>query len=218
MRRVNGALDFQDGQLKSMDLSDETAELAIVTAARTQLARQRQQLMASLVRMGINRIVVTDGRISAKIMYDFQARDDLKRQRSATAFDYATQSGRVATTWEGEGKHDEGGTYSGQGKNKKEEGDYEYSVDYYSKGDYKYAQKPIVTATSTASEASESALQTRAQLAGNVEGNFKSDYLPLDKMATPGMTSCPRRAIRSNPLRPDKHRHHNKSRRQRLEC
>src|SRR5687768_14532764 len=49
LRRVNGALDFQDGQLKSMDLSDETAELAIVTAARTQLARQRQQLMASLV-------------------------------------------------------------------------------------------------------------------------------------------------------------------------
>ena len=31
--------------------------------------------MASLVLMGINRIVVTDGRISAKIIYDVTAQD-----------------------------------------------------------------------------------------------------------------------------------------------
>ncbi len=43
-----------------------------------------------------------------------------------------------------------------------------------------------MTAMSTASEASDSPLQTRAQLAGHVEVNFKSDYLPLEKMATPG--------------------------------
>lgn len=29
-----------------------------------------------------------------------------------------------------------------------------------------------------------------AQLAGSVEVNFKSDYLPLDKMATPGMIAA----------------------------
>lgn len=190
LRRVNGALEFQDGQLKSMDLSDETAELALVTAARTQLARQRQQLLASLVLMGINRIVVTDGRIQAKIMYDFQARDSMRKQRSATAFDYATQDGRVATTWEGEGTYDSGSTYAGSGKYEQGKGDYEYNADYYSKGEYKYSQKPIVTAMSTASEASDSALQTRAQLAGNVEVNFKSDYLPLEKMATPGMIAA----------------------------
>ncbi len=190
LRRVNGALEFQDGQLKSMDLSDETAELALVTAARTQLARQRQQLLASLVLMGINRIVVTDGRIQAKIMYDFQARDSMRKQRSATAFDYATENGRIATTWEGEGTYDRGGTSGGKGKYEQGKGDYEYNADYYSKGEYKYSQKPIVTAMSTASEASDSALQTRAQLAGNVEVNFKSDYLPLEKMATPGMIAA----------------------------
>lgn len=190
LNRVNRSLDFQDGQLKSMDLSDETAELALVTAARTQLARQRQQLLASLVLMGINRIVVTDGRIQAKIMYDFQARDSMRKQRSATAYDYATQGGRVATTWEGEGKYDTGSTYGGQGRYEQGKGDYEYNADYYSKGEYKYSQKPIVTAMSTATEASDSALQTRAQLAGNVEVNFKSDYLPLEKMATPGMIAA----------------------------
>jgi hypothetical protein len=140
--------------------------------------------------MGINRIVVTDGRISAKIMYDFQARDTLSKRRTATAFDYATQDGRIATTWEGEGKYDTGGTTGGRGKYEQGKGDYEYNADYYSKGEYKYSQRPIVTAMSTASEASDAALQTRAQLAGNVEVNFKSDYLPLDKMATPGMIAA----------------------------
>jgi hypothetical protein len=43
---------------------------------------------------------------------------------------------------------------------------------------------------STATEATDAALQTRAQLAGTVEVNFKSDYLPLDKMATPGMIAA----------------------------
>ena len=195
LRRVNGALDFQDGQLKSMDLSDETAELAIVTAARTQLARQRQQLLASLVLMGINRIVVTDGRIQAKIMYDFQARDSLRKQRSAAAYDYATEKDlwgreRIATTQEGEKKFDRGSTSSGQGKYTKDKSDYEYNADSYAKGEHKYAEKPIMTAMSTAAEASDAALQTRAQLAGNVEVNFKSDYLPLEKMATPGMIAA----------------------------
>jgi hypothetical protein len=186
LRRVNGALQFEDGQLKSMDLSDETAELALVTAARTQLARQRQQLLASLVLMGISRIVVTDGRIQAKILYDFQARDSMRKARSASAFDYATEGGRVARLHEGEGDYESGSKYSGEGK----DDEYEYDADYYSKGSYKYAQKPIMTAMSTATEATDAALQTRAQLAGTVEVNFKSDYLPLDKMATPGMIAA----------------------------
>ena len=33
--------------------------------------------------------------------------------------------------------------------------------------------------------ADDSSLQTKASLLGNVEVNFKSDYLPLEKMATP---------------------------------
>jgi len=195
LRRVNGSIQFQDGQLTSLDLSDETSELALVTAARTQLARQRQQLLASMVLMGINRIVVTDGRISAKVMYQFQAIDTMKKARTASAYDYATQKGPwgqegIATTSEGEGSYDTGNTYSGKGKYEKDKGDYDYSADYYSKGDYKYSQKPIVTAMSVATEASDAMLQTRAQLAGSVDVNFKSDYLPLDKMATPGMIAA----------------------------
>ena len=33
-------------------------------------------------------------------------------------------------------------------------------------------------------------MQTKIQLSGAVDVNFKSDYLPLDKMATPQMISA----------------------------
>ena len=80
------------------DVTDNEREL--VQSARTQLATSRQQLLATMVLMGINRIVVTDGKIQAKIMYDFQARDNTRRQRSAAAMDYARdQSGNVQRTY-----------------------------------------------------------------------------------------------------------------------
>ena len=192
LKRVN-SMQFEDGNvMKSMDLSDENVEKALVMAARMQLAKQRQQLMASMVLMGINRIVITDGKISAKIMYDFKATDSMKKRRSATAMDYARNAdGSLQTTYAGEGTYDSGGTKT-RTYNKDKDGavSADRSSDYYTKGEYKFENKPVVTAMSTASEASESQLQTRVQLAGAVEVNFKSDYLPLDKMATPGMIAA----------------------------
>lgn len=191
LKKVNSQLSFTDGQLNSMDLSDENTELAIVTAARTQLARQRQQLMASLVLMGINRIVVTDGKLSAKIMYDFQARDNKRLSRSAAAFDYARNAdGSLATTWKGEGTYESGSNRNRSSNRDGESSGSESSAEAFANGTYKYEQMPVMTAMSTASDASESQLQTRAQLTGAVEVNFKSDYLPLDKMATPGMIAA----------------------------
>lgn len=187
LRRVNGSLDFQDGALKSMDLSDENVEKALVIAARTQLARQRQQLLASLVLMGINRIVVTDGRIHAKILYDFQARDNRSLRRSAAAYDFARDRwGNLAKTRQSEGEYESGGDSSYSRDDKSVDRD----ANWYAKGNYKYSEQPVMSAMSTASEASDAVLSTRAQLAGTVEVNFKSDYLPLDKMATPGMIAA----------------------------
>src|SRR5258708_6736774 len=181
LKRVNDSLPTP---VKSLDLSDEDNERELVQSARTQLATSRQQLLATMVLMGINRIVVTDGKIQAKIMYDFQARDNTRRQRSATAMDYARdQSGNVQSTYGSEGDYEnksEGGETQGK------EGTDSYDQrdgNYYSKGTYKYTQQPIITAMSTASETSESALQTKASLSGVVDINFKSDYLPLEQMA-----------------------------------
>ncbi|MDQ0373922.1 hypothetical protein [Cellulomonas humilata] len=184
LQRVNNKLEFENGSLKSLDLSDENVEKALVENSRIQLARQRQQLMASLVLMGINRIVVTDGRISAKIIYDVRSQDRLTRRRSATAMDVARdKDGRVQTTYAGEGKYDQGGTTS----RSRSDGDSQYDADYFAKGEYKYENKPIITAQTSASETSDAALQTKIQLTGAVDVNFKSDYLPLDRMATPQM-------------------------------
>jgi hypothetical protein len=191
LKRVN-SMQFEDGNvMKSMDLSDENVEKALVMAARMQLAKQRQQLMASMILMGINRIVITDGKISAKIMYDFTATDKMSKRRSAQAFDYARDpDGKVQTTLAGEGKYDSGGNSNYSRDLSKDTNTTDNTSDYYTKGEYKFENKPVMTAMSAASEASDSQLQTRVQLAGAVEVNFKSDYLPLDKMATPGMIAA----------------------------
>jgi hypothetical protein len=180
LQQVNSKLPTP---VKSMDLSDDQNEGALVQSARTQLATSRQQLLATMVLMGINRIVVTDGKIQAKIMYDFQARDNSKSQRSAAAMDYATDSsGNVQSTYGSEGTYEtsQGGSETSSGSDGTQD---RKTCDFYTKGQYKYTQQPIITAMSTATEASESALQTKAQLSGLVDINFKSDYLPLDKMA-----------------------------------
>jgi hypothetical protein len=177
--RVNSRLPTP---VKSLDLSDDENENALVQSARTQLATSRQQLLATMVLMGINRIVITDGKIQAKIMYDFQARDSSKMQRSATAMDYATDSsGNVQTTSSSQIDTE---ANRGESSYSKSDGSEDRQTGaYYTKGTYKYSQQPIITAMSTASEVSESALQTKAQLSGTVDINFKSDYLPLEKMA-----------------------------------
>ena len=192
LKKVNNKLEFENGALKSLDLSDANVEQALVENSRLQLARQRQQLMASIVLMGINRIVVTDGKISAKIIYDVKANDRMSKRRSASAVDMArNKDGTIQTTYKGEGEYDSGskneGTYS---RDKDGAYDGDYSSDYYAKGKYKYENQPIITAQTAASEVNEAALQTKIQLSGMVDVNFKSDYLPLDKMATPGMIAA----------------------------
>jgi hypothetical protein len=54
------------------DLSDEASEAEPVRRAKLHIARGRQQLLASMVLLGINRIVVTDGVINAKVIFDMR--------------------------------------------------------------------------------------------------------------------------------------------------
>lgn len=55
------------------DLSDDTVEDVVVPAARRSLAEQRQQTLATMVMMGINRVVVSDGEITAKLVFHVDA-------------------------------------------------------------------------------------------------------------------------------------------------
>lgn len=185
LKRINNSgLPVEGEKLSSLD--DENIEEKLVPAARTQLATSRQQLLATMVLMGINRIVVTDGKISAKVMYDFQARDTMRYQRSATQFDYAKDAyGNLQTVRQGEKNIEEESDRGGYTYNRdKDKADIDYrGGSYYAKGNYKFTDSPVVTLASASQQATNADLQTRASLAGVVEVNFKSDYLPLEKMA-----------------------------------
>jgi hypothetical protein len=178
LRRVNESLPL-DTPLTSLD--DDSVEEKLVPAARTQLATSRQQLLATMVLMGINRIVVTDGRIQAKVMFDFQARDNFKAQRSATSFDYL--KGVQRTTQEGE---QEVKVQGGERQSSSDDDgwqDKERDASWYAKGKYKNTSEPVLKLMSVSASQTDAAITTKAQLMGNVEVNFKSDYLPLEKMA-----------------------------------
>ncbi|MDW3180851.1 hypothetical protein [Roseobacter sp.] len=194
LRKVNNSISFENGELKTLDLSDENVEKALVHNARLQLAKQRQQMMASLILMGINRIVVTDGRISAKILYDFRAGDRQISRRSATAMDVARDAdGNVQTVRSGESEMEIDSSSERRGRSYDGDGGSEggtRNAEFYLKGKHKYQDKPVITASASAMTGSETQIQTKVQLAGNVSVNFKSDYLPLEKMATPGMIAA----------------------------
>jgi hypothetical protein len=150
----DGLPDFQRdlGLSEEIDeLDDQTIEDQLVPAAQTDLARGRQQLLATMVLMGINRIVVTDGRINAKIRFSFSATDHLERTGTAEAYENQTRS-------------------------------YDFDVSMgrsYAKGHVK-STVPISVATTTGSSTAD--IQAAGVLSGEVSINFKSDFMPLEKM------------------------------------
>lgn len=167
---------------KPRDLSSETLESIIVPAAEMQLALSRQRLLATTLMMGLQKIVVTDGRISAKVMYNFQSQDTYSRARRATDFDYGDQRNiRSQSQWDrGRGaseydysKDSEGGV-SSTGK----------VGDRWSKGTYQYANTPVIEMQEVVTEQSTGALEAAAQLAGAVDINFKTDVVNLDQLAS----------------------------------
>lgn len=149
------------------DITDANAELRLVTAARLQMAKSRQQLLSSMVMLGINRIVITDGSINAKVVFDMRASDTAKRSYTASMHD------REAQTYKESVKAEYGSWYT----------------PYSASASFEGQQEHVATVGSALDETSESKAEVKAKLSGDVRVNFKSDYLPLDKMATPEMMS-----------------------------
>jgi hypothetical protein len=180
LQKVNN-LPIPGGPLTGLD--DDTVEQKLVPAARTQLATSRQQLLATMVLMGINRIVVTDGRIQAKVLFDFSAKDNFKFQKSATKFDYGDQ---YTTTGAGQYESStEGGsrTHSDTGGTTPSHEDDQRDASYYAKGQYQSTSTPVIKLASATQSTSTGDLSTKATLSGLVEVNFKSETFPLEKMA-----------------------------------
>lgn len=139
---------------ETISLSDDASEQKFITAAKLEMARQRQKLMALMVMLGINRIVVTNGRINAKVVFDIKASDYAKRDAKASFSDLAqSETGGAAT----------------------------YVAPWGGAGGY-HQQKHKTTVRSSVDDTSESKAEMKARLSGEVRVNFKSETLPPERM------------------------------------
>jgi hypothetical protein len=134
---------------------DEDNELKIVLAAQLKLAQQRQQQLATMVLMGINRIIVTEGEIKASVLFDVKAHDTAQRDTFANTSDVVPTS--TTTTTSG------GGWFS---------------------GDTTTVDTKVSTAYSEERDKSTADLEAKAKLSGSVTVKFKSETFPLERMAS----------------------------------
>ncbi|HSR98198.1 MAG TPA: hypothetical protein VLM79_14165 [Kofleriaceae bacterium] len=131
---------------------DEDSLPKLVTAAKLEIARGRQQLLATTILMGINRIIVTDGKINAKIKFDFTATDSMTRDGRVS--DYDTSQKIVQ--------------------------DYDVGIgDRYVKGHF---ERPVPIQVSSTTGHTDATIDATAKLSGEVSLNFRSETFPLERM------------------------------------
>ena len=146
----------------SVDLEDDDSEAALVAQTKLQIARERQQLMATMVLLGINRIVITNGQINAKVVFDMRADDKAARAAKASLHD--------------ERKEDE------------LHAEHNFSPMPWgvTSGVDAATQSHMATVESSIDDTSESKAEVKAQLTGEVQLKFKSETFPLEKMVSSG--------------------------------
>ena len=141
------------------DLDEEVTEKVLVPAARRRMAMDRQQLLATMVLMGINRIVVTNGNISASVVFELKTRDVVERDFTQTA---EQSGGKYAQSQTRPGFW---GWFSPSVTREKESSWGRFKV------------------TTVQEEDSEASAQMKTNLSGKVNINFKSETFPLERMA-----------------------------------
>lgn len=134
-------------------LDPKTVEETLVPAARRRMAMDRQQLLATMVLMGINRLIVTDGKISASCLFELDLHDAIYEDtESAASFDKTTTTTEKKYGW------------------------------WFIPTERKRSTSNFNVSTINTSS-SESTRDLHAQLTGNVDINFRSETFPLEKMA-----------------------------------
>lgn len=86
------------------DIDEQSIEEKLVPAARKSMAERRQQTLATMVLMGINRIVVDEGEILAKLVFHIDASETMNMrfdQQKTTLGTMAGRSGNSAFTGNG---------------------------------------------------------------------------------------------------------------------
>lgn len=138
-------------------------ETSLMPFARRAIARQRQQVLSSMVMMGMQRIVIESGRINAAMRFHIDTRSTASDE-SGSKFNIENQASVKANYWGVE-----------------------------------MAMKNTIGYVSTQKQQSTEEMNTDLDLNSSVELVFKTDYLPLDRMA--GKAQVDR--IKVNTINPD---------------
>lgn len=137
----------------NVGLDESSIEDTLIPAARRKLAQSRHQMLSTMVLMGINRIVVTGGKIRATMGFHIDTSDVL-HQEKATDFDF-----RAAAA-----------------------GSFGF-------GPWSVSASTSVSYVTSNRQTSDSQINVEADLKGEVEIHFKSDYFPLERFANSGSIS-----------------------------
>jgi hypothetical protein len=138
-------------------------ENSLMPFARRAIARQRQSVLASMVMMGMQRIIIESGRINAAMRFHIDTRSAASEE-SGSKFNIENQASAKANYWGVE-----------------------------------FAMKNTIGYVSTQKQQSTEEMNTDLDLNSSVELIFKTDYLPLDRMAGKGQVD----RIKVNTLNPD---------------
>lgn len=158
------------------ELDEETVRNRLVPAARNEVARGRQKLLATMVLMGINRIIVTDGKINAKVRFQFSATDSMAQQRfdvgyanlGATTL-VEERTGELSDSAQASGSNAEGEWAAAGGAS-------------YAKGLRREVSMPNIKVTSQVQTDAQGSLSASGNLLGEVSINFRSETFPLERM------------------------------------
>ncbi len=131
------------GFTDAWDLDEQAVNETVIPQVRRTLAETRHQSLATMVMMGINRIVVDEGEINAKLIFTVDA-----SEATTVTFDDSK-----TTNW---------GLSGTAGRNP-------------------FAASGIVVTTTNVNTQSD--INLRAELTGEVKIKFKSDYFPLERFA-----------------------------------
>lgn len=142
---------------EDVDLSDDAVEETLVPAARRKLAESRHSMLATMVIMGINRIVITSGRIRAQMGFRIDA-SDTGHVQTASEFDSTNE---VSTGFGG-------------------------GIGSFFGGPSASIKNTLTYVSSTKKDSSDE-LDVSANLTGEVDLRFKSDYFPMERFADPNM-------------------------------
>jgi hypothetical protein len=135
-------------------LDPRTTEDTLVPAARRRMAMDRQQLLATMVLMGINRLVVTDGKISASCLFELDTTDAVTTYaETASDFDETVQK-RETKGWHL----------------------------WFIPAEVQRTTSQFKVSTFKSTD-TESRADLHAKLAGNVDINFRTESVSLDRIA-----------------------------------